>query len=111
MTSDVAPAAADEDLGEPFRGRRRDELVETARRCEAAGAGLIHIHVRDREHRPTLDAAYLRDAVVAVREATDRIMAAITGLLEELRGEQAPAVRFDPKAAGIPETGNFTKEA
>ena len=36
---------------------------------------------------------------------------AITGLLEELRGEQAPAVRFDPKAAGIPETGNFTKEA
>lgn len=49
--------------------------------------------------------------VATLREATDRIMAAITGLLEELRGEQAPAVRFDPKAAGIPETGNFTKEA
>ena len=31
-----------------------------------------------------------------LREATDRIMAAITGLLEELRGEKAPAVRFDP---------------
>lgn len=30
-----------------------------------------------------------------VREATDRIMARITDLLEELRGEQAPAERFD----------------
>ena len=29
------------------------------------------------------------------REATDRIMAAITSLLEEIRGEQAPAERFD----------------
>jgi len=56
-----------------------EELVETARRCEAAGAGLIHIHVRDREHRPTLDAAYLRDAVVAVREATDLVVQLSTG--------------------------------
>ena len=56
-----------------------DELVETARRCEAAGAGLIHIHVRDREHKPTLDAAYLRDAVVAVREATDLVVQLSTG--------------------------------
>lgn len=30
-----------------------------------------------------------------VREATDRIMTAITGLLEELRGEPAPAGRYD----------------
>lgn len=39
-------------------------------------------------------------------EATDRIMAAVTGLLEDIRGEQAPAVRFDPKAAGMKEIGN-----
>jgi 1-acyl-sn-glycerol-3-phosphate acyltransferase len=45
------------------------------------------------------------DAAV-LREATDRIMARITGLLEGLRGEQAPAERFDPKKAGVPETGN-----
>ena len=48
--------------------------------------------------------------VATLREATDRIMAAITALLEELRAEKAPAVRFDPKSIGIPETGNFTKE-
>lgn len=34
-----------------------------------------------------------------VREATDRIMAAITGLLEQLRGEPAPAQRYDSRTA------------
>lgn len=32
---------------------------------------------------------------VTLREATDRIMDAITGLLEDIRGEKAPAERFD----------------
>lgn len=39
-------------------------------------------------------------------EATERIMAAITHELEDIRGEQAPAVRFDPRAAGVREIGN-----
>jgi 1-acyl-sn-glycerol-3-phosphate acyltransferase len=39
-------------------------------------------------------------------EATDRIMGAITALLEDIRGEQAPAERFDPRAAGVREIGN-----
>jgi 1-acyl-sn-glycerol-3-phosphate acyltransferase len=42
-----------------------------------------------------------------LREATDRIMAAITGLLEGIREEVAPQHRFDPKAAGLPETGKY----
>jgi 1-acyl-sn-glycerol-3-phosphate acyltransferase len=41
-----------------------------------------------------------------LREATDRIMGDITGLLEEIRGEQAPAERFDPRTAGVSLTGN-----
>jgi 1-acyl-sn-glycerol-3-phosphate acyltransferase len=39
--------------------------------------------------------------------ATDRIMAAITGLLEDLRGESAPPVRWDPAKHGQTETGRF----
>ena len=35
-----------------------------------------------------------------LHEATDRIMAAITALVEDLRGEKAPAVRFDPRTLG-----------
>lgn len=41
-----------------------------------------------------------------INEATDRIMAAITALVEEIRGEKAPAERFDPRRAGVREIGN-----
>jgi 1-acyl-sn-glycerol-3-phosphate acyltransferase len=41
-----------------------------------------------------------------LREATTRIMAAVTVLLEELRGEKAPAERFDSRKHGLPSTGN-----
>lgn len=39
--------------------------------------------------------------------ATDRVMAAIAGLLGELRGEEPPAVRYDPSHYGQAETGRF----
>lgn len=45
-----------------------------------------------------------------LHEATDRIMAAITRLVEDLRGETAPAQRFDPRAAGVRETGNYKSD-
>ncbi|HEX6875214.1 MAG TPA: lysophospholipid acyltransferase family protein [Nocardioidaceae bacterium] len=41
-----------------------------------------------------------------LREATNRIMDALTLLLAELREEEPPAVRFDPRAAGVREIGN-----
>lgn len=39
-------------------------------------------------------------------EATERLLDAITGLVAELRDELPPAVRFDPKVAGVPTTGS-----
>ena len=56
-----------------------DELVATAKACEAAGAGLIHIHIRDDEAQPTLDLARLTDTVAAVREGTDLVVQLSTG--------------------------------
>ncbi len=41
-----------------------------------------------------------------LREASDRITDAITLLLEDVRGETAPAVRFDPRTAGVRQIGN-----
>ena len=35
-----------------------------------------------------------------IHEATDRIMAAHHRAVEDIRGEQAPAERFDPRKAG-----------
>ena len=41
-----------------------------------------------------------------LRAVTERIMAAITALLEEVRGEAAPVVRFDVRTTALPRTGN-----
>ncbi len=55
------------------------ELVETARRCQEAGAAMVHVHVRDDHHRPTLDPARLADTVAALRDATDLVVQLSTG--------------------------------
>jgi 1-acyl-sn-glycerol-3-phosphate acyltransferase len=46
-----------------------------------------------------------------VTEASERIMRDITALLERLRGERGPTVRFDPRRQGLPRTGNPHKLA
>ena len=45
-----------------------------------------------------------------INEATARIMAAITKLVEDIRGEKAPAQRFDPRRSGLRATGNPKKK-
>src|SRR5689334_9364388 len=55
------------------------ELVETAQRCEAAGAGMIHVHIRDDEHRPTLEPSRLADTVTALKEGTGLVVQLSTG--------------------------------
>jgi hypothetical protein len=46
----------------------------------------------------------------AVEAASEAIMDEITRLLEKIRGERAPSVRFDPKKSNLPRTGNFKKQ-
>ena len=49
---------------------------------------------------PPVDLADLYDKpleTAVLREATERVMAAITALLAEIRGEERPARRFDPR--------------
>lgn len=78
----VAPTGAETAKADfPQLPTTPEELVETAVRCEQAGAGLIHVHVRDPEagHTPTLDATRLRDTVQALREATDLVVQLSTG--------------------------------
>src|SRR3954452_3131046 len=56
-----------------------DQLVETAQRCRAAGAAMVHVHIRDDEHRPTLDLKRLTDTVDALHDATDLVVQLSTG--------------------------------
>lgn len=48
-----------------------------------------------------------RDDPEALHEAAEEIMRAITALLAELRGEEPPAIRWDPAEHGQTETGKF----
>lgn len=41
-----------------------------------------------------------------VAETTERIMSSLTSLVADLRGEDPPAERFDPRKAGVKEIGN-----
>ena len=62
---------------------------------------------------PPVDLSDLYDRPLSaevLREATERIMTAITVQLEQLRGEKAPPVRFDGRRHGLPPTGNFHKK-
>jgi 1-acyl-sn-glycerol-3-phosphate acyltransferase len=78
---------------------------------------VLHLFPRKTMHivaGPPVDLSDLYDAPVdaaSLREATSRIMAAITALLEDIRGETAPPERFDPRLAGVALTGNPSRRA
>jgi len=76
----VAPTGAEVDKADwPQLPTTLAELVTEAKACEAAGATMIHVHIRDDEHRPTLDPIRLRDTVQALRSETGLIVQLSTG--------------------------------
>jgi uncharacterized protein (DUF849 family) len=76
----VAPTGAEADKSAvPALPVTLDELVVTAKECEAAGAAVIHVHIRDEAARPTLDGKRLADTVAALREGTGLIVQLSTG--------------------------------
>jgi len=76
----VAPTGAEADKAAvPALPVTLDELVGTAKECEAAGAAVIHVHIRDEAARPTLDRGRLTATVAALREGTDLIVQLSTG--------------------------------
>ena len=56
-----------------------DELVSAAQACEAAGAGLVHVHIRDDQAQPSLALDRLKDTVTALREQTSLVVQLSTG--------------------------------
>ena len=76
----VAPTGAETAKADcPQLPTTPEELAVTARECEAAGAAMIHIHVRDHDHQPTLDLSLLREWVAAVRESSSLVVQLSTG--------------------------------
>ena len=76
----VAPTGAETAKADwPQLPTTLDELVAEAKACETAGAGLIHVHIRDDDHLPTLDLGRLRATVEALRSETDLVVQLSTG--------------------------------
>ena len=76
----VAPTGAELDKAAvPGLPVTLDELVTTAKECQAAGAAVIHVHIRDAAARPTLDLGRLTATVQALRESTDLVVQLSTG--------------------------------
>ena len=76
----VAPTGAETAKADcPALPTTPEEIAATAVACREAGAAMIHLHVRDADHRPTLDLALLREWVAAVRESSDLVVQLSTG--------------------------------
>lgn len=63
------------------------------------------VHLKVGDPVDLADLVPLEHTPAVIHEATDRIMVALTRLVEDLRGGTAPEVRFDPRTAGISEIG------
>jgi len=76
----VAPTGAESAKADvPALPVTLDELVATGKDCEAVGASIIHVHIRDEAARPTLDLGRLRETVAALRAETDLIVQLSSG--------------------------------
>jgi uncharacterized protein (DUF849 family) len=76
----VAPTGAEKAKADvPALPVTLDEIVDTAMACEAAGAAMVHVHIRDERAQPTLDRGRLRETVAALRERTGLVVQLSTG--------------------------------
>lgn len=87
----------------------QDLLAPYAKRLRVFPRRTVHVHAGPPVDLSDLDGTELNAEVL--REATDRILDAIAALLEQIRGEQAPATRFDPRTSALPRTGNPRRTA
>jgi 3-keto-5-aminohexanoate cleavage enzyme len=78
------------------------ELVETARGCEAAGAALVHVHLRDADGNSSLDAGALKEAVAALREQTQLVVQLSTGgAVTDSEQDRLRVLEAQPDAASL----------
>ncbi|MGD0684159.1 MAG: 3-keto-5-aminohexanoate cleavage protein [Streptosporangiaceae bacterium] len=99
----VAPTGAESDKATvPALPVTLEELVTTAKECRAAGASVIHVHVRDNRARPTLDLARLTDTVRALREGSDLIVQLSTGgAVTDDFGQRLAVLEAGPDACSL----------
>ena len=104
----VAPTGAEADKSAvPALPVTLDELVTTAKECQAAGAAVIHVHIRDDAAQPTLDRARLADTVSALREGTELIVQLSTGGARVFVVDSSNTIRYAEIVPEIAQEPNY----
>jgi 3-keto-5-aminohexanoate cleavage enzyme len=80
-----------------------DELAIEAENCMHAGAAMIHLHVRDENGKHTIDPAYYRPAIAAIRKRVGDglIIQATTEAVGQYSAEQQMAMVRDLKPEAV----------
>ena len=79
-----------------------EQLGETAARCQAAGASIIHVHCRDDQGRNTSDVERFRQSLEAIRDKSDLIVQFTTGgAIGMSVEERAAPLRLRPEMATL----------
>lgn len=96
----------------PYLPLTPGEIAGEAARCRERGASVIHLHVRDREGRPTQDREIFRQAMEEIKKRTDVIIQASTGgALGMTPEERLQPVTLGPEMASLTTgTVNFGRD-
>lgn len=80
-----------------------DEVAKTAEECRAAGAAILHLHVRNDDGTPTASVARFKEAIEAVRRKTDIIVEITTGGAVGDTAEERlrPVKELEPEMASL----------
>ena len=90
-----------------------DEVAKTAEECRAAGAAILHLHVRNDDGTPTASVARFKEAIEAVRRKTDIIVEITTGgaVGDTAEDRLRPIAALQPEMASLDSgTVNFGDE-
>jgi 3-keto-5-aminohexanoate cleavage enzyme len=74
-----------------------DEVAEEVIACTKAGAGMVHLHVRDRGGEQTEDLTFYSETLDLIRKSSDIIIQGSTGGLTSLTLEQRCVALNDPR--------------
>ena len=86
----------------PYLPITADELAAEAERCAAAGASVIHLHVRRDDGTPTQDRVLFEKAIRAIRGRCDAIVQTSTGgAVGMTAAERAQPLECDPEMATL----------
>jgi 3-keto-5-aminohexanoate cleavage enzyme len=78
------------------------ELVAAGQACQAAGAAVIHVHVRDDAGEPSVDLRRLQDTVAALRAETDLVVQLSTGgAVSDSEADRLAVLDAAPDAASL----------